>query len=762
MYDFTYKGEAYFIANDGIHGTEIWKTDGTKEGTMMLKEIYPGNNLTFQVSISIFNNKLYFFKMNEGGYYHEIWESDGTTEGTKFIKKISARGINLVATLEKHILFASKSYIKKDGKYENQNQLWRTDGTEIGTEKINLPVDLPFYDINFKLYRNDPTQISPKSMKGSYYFQGGNNLWKTDGTEEGTSAVGLNNTYIAVEKAFTNIVIGKVNSGLFISDGTPSGTFQKDIRFPTSYLEHQGKVYFTASPTDSHRELYVTDGTSEGTRMIESTMTDPSFSSQPRSVHLYQNEILYFAEGKPYMTNLYKLSDKSYQLTGKVFADLNTNGQFDEGEPTLSNQKLRLNPGNITVYTNEQGIFAIRREPGDYQLTLDYNQEKWGITTAKQHEISLPADKDQEFNFGLEPKEVYEAAATFTSKAPRCSFEVPYYFTLRNTGSIDFDATVKVTLDPTVTYLESTPFPLEVDGQTLTYALDQVGLGSKQKIELLLKLPGVDNIGDTLKSFYEVQLKDAAQQTIQVLSDTLEQPLECAYDPNDKQTVPAGVGKENFTLKNQAVKYLIRFQNVGNAEAYNITIRDTLDNHFDWNTFQLLDVSHTVNIQRSEEGALEFYFENIHLPDSASSAQQGKVEESEGYLLYEIRPKAGLPEHTVVKNTASIYFDYNPPIVTNTTQNTLVTTIPELTTGLPEQFNVFPNPTQAYLYIQGTQTLQQAEITLLDAFGKLVRQQQVLFEDNTARLSTEGLKPGVYILNIRHAKFKANKMFVKQ
>ena len=126
---------------------------------------------------------------------------------------------------------------------------------------------------------------------------------------------------------------------------------------------------------------------------------------------------------------------------------------------------------------------------------------------------------------------------------------------------------------------------------------------------------------------------------------------------------------ENYALIREDIVYTIRFQNTGNAEAYDVIIRDTLDADLDPSTFQMIASSHeeVLSTTLRNNQFLEFNFQNIFLPDSTSN-----FEESQGFVSYSIRANADLEDKTLIHNSASIYFDANPPILTNTTENMMV------------------------------------------------------------------------------------------
>ena len=125
----------------------------------------------------------------------------------------------------------------------------------------------------------------------------------------------------------------------------------------------------------------------------------------------------------------------------------------------------------------------------------------------------------------------------------------------------------------------------------------------------------------------------------------------------------------NYALIGEELIYTIRFQNTGNAEAYDVVIRDTLDSNLDPSTFRLITSSHDAVLSANMESGqyLTFDFHDIFLPDSTTS-----FEASQGYVIYAIRAFDGIDETTVINNSASIYFDFNPGILTNTTKNVMV------------------------------------------------------------------------------------------
>lgn len=139
------------------------------------------------------------------------------------------------------------------------------------------------------------------------------------------------------------------------------------------------------------------------------------------------------------------------------------------------------------------------------------------------------------------------------------------------------------------------------------------------------------------------------------------------YDPNNKISYPQGVGTNGYIDTNTLfLTYEVNFQNTGTAPAVNVYVIDSLSEHLDWSSVQILSESHPMKLIQYDENKLKFQFSNINLPDSNANEP-----ESHGSFMYRVKLKDNLPVGTAIENTAHIFFDYNEPIVTNTTINTI-------------------------------------------------------------------------------------------
>ncbi|RME73643.1 MAG: hypothetical protein D6776_06695 [Planctomycetota bacterium] len=160
----------------------------------------------------------------------------------------------------------------------------------------------------------------------------------------------------------------------------------------------------------------------------------------------------------------------------------------------------------------------------------------------------------------------------------------------------------------------------------------------------------------------------------QIAFGSITESAECSCDPNDLTVWPAGCGSAG-AITPQRLTYRIRFENVGAGPAHDVVIRNPLDADLDRGSLRIVDTSHPLtHMQIDANGELVLRFDGIELP----APDPADPDANKGYVVYTVEPKAGLADGTVIENGASIYFDTNPQVDTNTTINTIYndTTVP--------------------------------------------------------------------------------------
>jgi trimeric autotransporter adhesin len=269
-------GLLYFSADDGVSGEELWKSDGTGTGTVMVKDINPGMDRGFGSTFLNVNGIIYF-EGNNGVDGYELWKTDGTEAGTTMIKDISQgvytsgsqtgmprSGFPRNLTLVNGVIFFN-ALDETHG-----DELWKTDGTGAGTILVK--------DVNPGII---PSTIHDcKNVNGSLYFTAFTDdyaLWKSDGTAAGTVMI----KYLGFSHSFFNWGTTENNTyyflgteGLWKSDGTENGTdvvkiITDGISSPSFLTNVNGLLYFVGYDDFHGWELWKSDGTLQGTCILK-------------------------------------------------------------------------------------------------------------------------------------------------------------------------------------------------------------------------------------------------------------------------------------------------------------------------------------------------------------------------------------------------------------------------------------------------------------------------------------------------------------
>jgi len=195
-----------------------------------------------------------------------------------------------------------------------------------------------------------------------------------------------------------------------------------------------------------------------------------------------------------------------------------------------------------------------------------------------------------------------------------------------------------------------------------------------------------------------------------------------AYDPNDKQENVAGKIPLAKITSGEDIQYVIRFQNTGTDTAFTVRIADTLDTKLDWNSLQMTAASHAYKMKVDDGNKITWIFDNILLPDSNINEPL-----SHGYLAFRIKAKTNLSAGDYFQNKASIYFDYNLPIVTNTAitvvSNAIVTSVRNVSND-EMKIVALPNPSNGNLYMKiSGKLIGKFEYSIIDLYGRVLQTQ---------------------------------------
>lgn len=219
-----------------------------------------------------------------------------------------------------------------------------------------------------------------------------------------------------------------------------------------------------------------------------------------------------------------------------------------------------------------------------------------------------------------------------------------------------------------------------------------------------------------------------------------------SYDPNIKSVNPAGITSERYTNTGTELIYRIDFQNTGNDTAFKVVITDSLSEFLNIATFLPGTSSHPYQVE-FDKRKVKFIFDPVALVDSTTNEP-----ESHGYVTFKIKHNSNIKPKSKIENEASIYFDFNPPIITNKVLNTIYDVLliatksnSNINSSNTTPISVFPNPTTNMINIELTDPVSNLSIELVDINGKSIEKLSTKSQTHI-QLNAEKLEQGIYII----------------
>ena len=269
------------------------------------------------------------------------------------------------------------------------------------------------------------------------------------------------------------------------------------------------------------------------------------------------------------------------------------------------------------------------------------------------------AENEHLYTYKLEENDL---AIHLNSGRNRPGFTIVQFVTLENRGKNELTTDVQVNLDAALTYTtyEGENQPNSVMGNELKWNNITVASGETKRLKFWAVLDRLTPL-ETVLSNRGVLLQ-AVSDDVTSNDTTVYEPLVTgSYDPNDKLVSYQGAYTEGYVYDTTNFEYTIRFQNTGTDTAFNILVTDPISSHLDLSTLKMLDASH--NYEMTIVGdTIKWFFPNILLADSFVNEPL-----SHGFIRFTIDQKENNEQGSLIENTAYIYFDFNDPIITNTT-----------------------------------------------------------------------------------------------
>jgi ELWxxDGT repeat protein len=350
-------GTLFFAADDGAHGMELWESNGTVAGTFLVRDINSGPNGSAPESLTNVNGTL-FFSAGDGTHGHELWESNGTGAGTFLVRDINP-GSNGSYPFYLTNVSGTLFFPADDGVHGSE--LWESNGTAAGTFLVK--------DIN-------PGMFSPllhylTNVNGTLFFSAddgvhGFELWESNGTAAGTFLVrdiapGSNDS-LPVELTnvngtlFFTVKVPLHQCELWESNGTAAGTFLvRDIAdsngsFPVELTNVNGTLFFSANDGIHGSELWESNGAAAGTFMVRDIIPG-SKGSYPQTLTNMNGTLFFSADDGIHGRELWESNGTA---AGTVLVEDINPGRNVYG-PNSSNPKYLTNVAGALLFSADDG-----------------------------------------------------------------------------------------------------------------------------------------------------------------------------------------------------------------------------------------------------------------------------------------------------------------------------------------------------------------------------------------------------------------------
>jgi hypothetical protein len=431
-----------------------------------------------------------------------------------------------------------------------------------------------------------------------------------------------------------------------------------------------------------------------------------------------------------------ELSGPCGGVSGRVYHDAGQDCIFNEFDIPLPNRVLTIEPGSFHVITNGEGYYERALPTGSYTLTQPLDD----MEQICPPEVPVPftlTESNLAVTIDLANSSTvpHDIEIILGASAARPGFPTTVSIIVRNNSAYPAgNIVVALQYDPVLT---------DVMPAGAQWTMTGLAPYSHYVVMFEAMVPAdIGLLGEVL-TYTATVTNTTIEADLSNNTATITRTITGSYDPNDKAgTTNASSSGTLFHLDTDAwIDYTVRFQNTGTDSAFTVVISDTLDILLDIPSLDILGASHDFTPSFGEGRALVFTFNNILLPDSTTD-----LVGSQGFVSYRIKPVAVLMLGDVIENTAGIYFDFNPPIITNTTAHVV-----ETGTGIVSHeagvLMLMPNPVLDVLTVTagGSEIIGRPQVLSLDG-----RSMDLPVQKNGAAftIDVQGISAGTYVVRV--------------
>lgn len=405
-------------------------------------------------------------------------------------------------------------------------------------------------------------------------------------------------------------------------------------------------------------------------------------------------------------------------VRGETWRDQNGNGLRDSIElyqPVM----LEVNPGGM-LHSSAGDPYTFCTDSGSYTITVPNPPLYHNVSPASQsYTVTTPGTLITGMDFAFQPVPgIYDGSVNIWGWNPWIGNTTSLNITYCNIGTEIFTGYVALDLNASQNYVASTPAADSTVGQMIYWGFANMMPGACATISVQVLTDSTVAGGDTLINCVDLWI-DHLDVAMADNEDCHTGVATTSFDPNEKLVDTPEISEADVA-DGRLLEYTINFQNTGTAPAVNIVVRDTVETDLDLSTFTMVGATHPYTLSIASN-AITWTFAGIMLPDSTTDEPN-----SHGGIHFKMAPKAGSLPGTEFANRADIYFDFNAPVLTNTTS-----TIVALSTAIAAQSadaaaQVYPSPNDGAMTMRWNGApAQQAVVSVLDALGRSVLDQRI-------------------------------------
>lgn len=451
----------------------------------------------------------------------------------------------------------------------------------------------------------------------------------------------------------------------------------------------------------------------------------------------------------PYSGTIPEIAAPCGGVSGRVYHDADQDCSFSGFDLALPNKVLEIQPGPGYAISAADGSYSTGLLFGSYTIGQVLNNETQVCPGSNPQAFALSAGTPQTtVDFANVSDADHDLYVHIASTSARPGFPTQVWISVTNASPFPSgDVVLDLSFDP----LLLSPQP--ANGQWNVGIIPPFGHETRTFNALV---PADINLLGTLLNYSAVASNTNPEMNVANNAAVLDVTVTGSYDPNDKQGTTSSrlSDTQYFLAQDEWVDYTIRFQNTGTATAETVVVRDVLDDDLNITSLEILGSSHDFTPSFGEGRELVFTFNNIDLPDSTSD-----LTGSQGFISYRIKPNDDNIVGDELENTAGIYFDFNPPIITNTVTHVveLSTSMDSPSTSSGRHLSVVPNPVSDMLGIIGPMDPANT-IFVVGTDGRVV-----LNERARSVLDVSHLAPGAYALRLVGTNgYMTSTVFIKQ